>query len=71
MNTFASLIHGQTDQPGARDPEDEHLDQELENILNHAAPPYSDPTYWSGRYEKEPEPFNWYQPWSRLNSLGH
>jgi SAM-dependent methyltransferase len=69
MNTFASLIRGQTEQPATRDPEDEHLDQELENILNHPAPPYSDPTYWNTRYEKEPEPFDWYQPWSRLKPL--
>jgi SAM-dependent methyltransferase len=69
MKPFASLIRGQSEQPAARDPEDENLDQELENILNHPAPPYSDPTYWNARYEKEPEPFDWYQPWSRLKPL--
>jgi ubiquinone/menaquinone biosynthesis C-methylase UbiE len=53
----------------SRDADDEYLDQELENILNHPAPPYSEAVYWNNRYEKEPEPFDWYQPWSRLKTV--
>jgi ubiquinone/menaquinone biosynthesis C-methylase UbiE len=53
----------------SREPEDEHLDQELENILNHPAPPYSEASYWNSRYEREPEPFDWYQSWSRIKPI--
>lgn len=46
--------------------EDESLDQELENILNHPAPAYSEKTYWNSRYEKDTETFEWYQSWVKL-----
>jgi ubiquinone/menaquinone biosynthesis C-methylase UbiE len=56
-------------QAAAKEVEEEQLDQELENILNHPAPAYSDKAYWDNRYEREPDPFDWYQPWSRLKPL--
>jgi ubiquinone/menaquinone biosynthesis C-methylase UbiE len=67
---FAALIRDRSQpEPISRDPDDEHLDQELENILNHPAPPYSDASYWNSRYEREPEPFDWYQSWARLKVI--
>jgi len=47
--------------------DDEFLDQELENILNHPAPAYGEKNYWNSRYEKETDFFEWYQPWTRIN----
>lgn len=49
--------------------DDETLDQELENILNHPAPQYGDKSYWNSRYEKSSEPFEWYQSWSRIKMV--
>ncbi|KAH0785974.1 putative methyltransferase [Histomonas meleagridis] len=49
-----------------KETEDEILDKELENILNHPAPNYFEPSYWNTRYEEEPEPFEWYQTWDSL-----
>lgn len=46
--------------------EQDKLDEELENILNNLPPPYSEKDYWDTRYEREPEEFDWYQPWSKL-----
>ena len=46
--------------------EDEALDQELENILNHPAPAYNEKSYWNSRYEKETESFEWYNSWVKL-----
>ena len=46
--------------------DDENLDQELENILNHPAPAYNEKNFWNIRYEKETEPFEWYQPWGKF-----
>jgi ubiquinone/menaquinone biosynthesis C-methylase UbiE len=48
--------------------DDENLDQELENILNHPAPAYNERSYWDIRYEKEQEPFEWYQPFHSLKT---
>jgi SAM-dependent methyltransferase len=56
-------------QAAAKEAEDDQLDQELENILNHPAPAYSEKSYWDNRFEREPDPFDWYQPWSRLKPL--
>jgi SAM-dependent methyltransferase len=56
-------------QPIIKESEDDQLDQELENILNHPAPAYSEKSYWNSRYERESDPFDWYQPWSRLKSI--
>ena len=49
--------------------EDDHIDQELENILNRPAPPYNEIDYWNTRYEREPEPYDWYQTWERLKPI--
>lgn len=49
--------------------EDDRIDQELQNILNRPAPKYDDIDYWNTRYEREPEPFDWYQKWSRLKPI--
>ncbi|KAH0790006.1 Menaquinone biosynthesis methyltransferase [Histomonas meleagridis] len=47
--------------------EEENLDQELENILNHPAPAYGEMSYWNSRYEKtKGEVFEWFQPWTEL-----
>ena len=46
--------------------DDENLDQELENILNHPAPAYNEKNFWNVRYDKETEPFEWYQSWGKL-----
>jgi ubiquinone/menaquinone biosynthesis C-methylase UbiE len=69
MNLVSLLRDRTAPDSAARDPDDEVLDQELENILNHPAPLYSDSAYWNSRYEREPEPFDWYQPWSRLKAV--
>jgi SAM-dependent methyltransferase len=70
MMNLLSLFrdHGQLEQ-SACDCEDEHLEQELRNITNHPAPSYGEPTYWNRRYAAEPDPFEWYQPWSRLRPI--
>ncbi|KAK8899680.1 hypothetical protein M9Y10_002002 [Tritrichomonas musculus] len=49
--------------------EDDRIDQELQNILNRPAPKYNDIDYWNTRYEREPDPFDWYQTWDRLKSV--
>ncbi|OHT11419.1 Menaquinone biosynthesis methyltransferase [Tritrichomonas foetus] len=49
--------------------EDDRIDQELENILNRQAPSYNEIDYWNTRYEREPEPFDWYQTWGRLRPI--
>lgn len=49
--------------------EESQLDQELENVTNHPAPPYDDTSYWNTRYSNEPEPFDWYQKWSKLKNI--
>lgn len=68
--SFLNLVRERTaPQNSGKTPEDEHLDQELENILNHPAPAYSETDYWNSRYEREPEPFDWYQPWSRIKTV--
>ena len=47
--------------------EEQGLDQELENILNHPAPPYGEKEYWNSRYEKTPkDTFEWFQPWPQI-----
>ncbi|OHS94623.1 Menaquinone biosynthesis methyltransferase [Tritrichomonas foetus] len=47
--------------------EEEGLDQELENILNHPAPAYGEKEYWNSRYEKTAkDTFEWFQPWTQL-----
>jgi ubiquinone/menaquinone biosynthesis C-methylase UbiE len=69
MNIVSLIRDRSQPEPLSREPEDEHLDQELENILNHPAPPYSDGSYWNTRYEREPDPFDWYQSWSRLKPI--
>ena len=48
--------------------DDENLDQELENILNHPAPAYNEKNFWNNRYEKETDPFEWYQPWGKFKA---
>ena len=48
--------------------EDEYLDQELENILNHPAPPYSEKSFWNSRYESSTEEFDWYLEWAKLKA---
>jgi SAM-dependent methyltransferase len=68
MNLVSLLRDRVTADQAPRDADDEALDQELENILNHPAPPYSEVSYWNSRYEREPAPFDWYQPWSRLKA---
>jgi hypothetical protein len=30
---------------------------------------YHDEEYWNNRYNKQPEPFDWYQPYSQLKAL--
>ena len=47
----------------------EELDKELENILNHPAPPYYEKSYWDERYTRDPTPYEWYQPFSRIKPL--
>jgi SAM-dependent methyltransferase len=69
MNWLSLLRDGAHLKQSSRDCEDEHLEQELKNIQNHPAPAYSEPTYWNTRYEAEPAPFEWYQPWSRLRPV--
>ena len=49
--------------------EDDKLDQELENVLNHPAPPYNEAEYWNSRYTNETGSFDWYQPWSNLEPI--
>lgn len=47
--------------------EEQGLDQELENILNHPAPAYGEKDYWNSRYEKTPkDTFEWFQPWPQI-----
>lgn len=47
--------------------EEQGLDQELENILNHPAPAYGEKEYWNSRYEKTPkDTFEWFQPWPQI-----
>ena len=47
--------------------DEEGLDQELENILNHPAPAYGEKDYWNSRYEKSPNDcFEWFQPWPQI-----
>lgn len=46
--------------------DDELFDRELDNILNHPVPQYSEAEYWESRYTEEPEPFEWYQTWGSL-----
>ncbi|EAY09212.1 hypothetical protein TVAG_309010 [Trichomonas vaginalis G3] len=69
---FAQLIKD-TIVPNQQDPEQDqdHIDEELENILSHPAPRYHDPNYWNTRYEHDNEEMDWYQPWDNLkNALG-
>lgn len=47
--------------------EEQGLDQELENILNHPAPAYGEKEYWNSRYDKTPkDTFEWFQPWPQI-----
>lgn len=48
------------------DIDEENLDQELENVLNHPAPAYGEKEYWNSRYEKQTETFEWFQSWSHF-----
>lgn len=45
------------------------LEQELENVLNHPAPGYAEPSYWNERYMSNPNPYDWFQPWSAFKSI--
>jgi len=48
--------------------ESDIIDEELENIMNCPPPQYDDKEYWDLRYERDPESFEWFQPWSRIKS---
>lgn len=70
MNFMNSLVRDRSlPQNIGKEAEEERLDQELENILNHPAPAYNESDYWNTRYEREPEAFDWYQPWSRIKTI--
>lgn len=43
---------------------EEGLDQELQNILNNAAPAYGETQYWNNRYRSQAgATFEWIEPW--------
>lgn len=45
------------------------IDTELENVLNHPAPAYSESKYWNERYMRYNYPFDWFQPWTSFRSI--
>lgn len=48
--------------------EQDHIDEELENILSHPAPRYHEADYWNNRYDHDSDEMDWYQPWANLKN---
>ena len=45
------------------------LEHELENLHNNPVPPYNEASYWNQRYIKNPDQFDWFQPWSSFKGI--
>lgn len=58
-------------QNGNFDFDEEYLDQELENILNHPAPAYTELSYWNSRYENtlKDGSFEWFLPFQQIKPM--
>ena len=69
MNFVNLVLGSSSNQTNTKQLEDELFDKELDNILNHPVPQYSEAEYWESRYSSEPEPFEWYQTWSNLSPV--
>lgn len=70
MNAALQLLRDKSNLSNTKtEADDDRIDQELQNILNRPAPKYNDIDYWNTRYERDPEPFDWFQTWARLKPI--